>query len=76
MEWRVDFALRQALGRRPALFAGLLVAAGLATYHYTLIRERDPARCFRAFLHNNWVGAAIFAGIALDYLLLPAQRGG
>ncbi|GAA5171251.1 4-hydroxybenzoate octaprenyltransferase [Viridibacterium curvum] len=48
---------------------GLGVAAGIAGYHYTLIRERDRARCFRAFLHNNWFGAAVFAGLALDYLL-------
>ena len=49
-------------------YAGLGVAAGLASYHYTLIRSRDPARCFKAFLHNNWIGASVFAGIALDYL--------
>ena len=49
-------------------FAGLLVAAGIAGYHYTLIRTRDPARCFKAFLHNNWIGACIFVGIALDFL--------
>lgn len=50
-------------------YLGLLSAAGLAVYHYTLIRERDPARCFKAFLHNNWLGAAVFTGIAGDYLL-------
>ncbi len=44
-------------------YAGLSVAAGIAGYHYTLIRERNPARCFKAFLHNNWFGAAVFAGI-------------
>ena len=49
-------------------YAGLVAAAGLMGYHYTLIRERDRMQCFRAFLHNNWVGAAVFAGIALDYL--------
>ena len=49
-------------------YAGLLVAAGLAGYHYTLIRGREGARCFKAFLHNNWVGAAIFAGIVADFL--------
>ena len=49
--------------------AGMLVAVGLAGYHYTLIRERQGPGCFKAFRHNNWVGAAIFAGIALDYLL-------
>jgi len=50
-------------------YAGLTVAAGLMVYHYALIKTREPARCFKAFLHNNWVGAAIFAGIALHYLL-------
>ena len=48
-------------------FVGLLVAAGLAGYHYTLIRTRERAACFKAFLHNNWVGAAIFAGLLLSY---------
>lgn len=51
---------------------GLAGAAACALYHYTLIRERDRARCFKAFLHNNWLGAAVFAGVALDYLLYPA----
>jgi 4-hydroxybenzoate polyprenyltransferase len=51
-------------------FAGLLVAAELAFYHYILIKGRDRARCFKAFLHNNWLGAAIFAGIVVDHLWL------
>ena len=49
-------------------YAGLLVAAGIAIYHYTLIRERQREQCFKAFLHNNWFGAAVFAGIVLDTL--------
>ena len=49
-------------------FGGLLVAAQLAFYHYTLIKERDRAACFRAFLHNNWLGAVIFAGLVADHL--------
>ena len=49
-------------------YAGLGVSAALAGYHYTLIRSREPARCFKAFLHNNWIGASVFAGIAFDYL--------
>ena len=56
-------------GLRGWFFAGVVVAGGLAVYHYTLIRERDRMRCFTAFRHNNWVGAAVFAGIALDYAL-------
>ncbi len=50
-------------------YAGLLAAAGLMAYHYTLIRDRSRDKCFKAFLHNNWVGGVIFAGIAADYAL-------
>jgi 4-hydroxybenzoate polyprenyltransferase len=50
-----------------AYYAGLAIAAGLMTYHYRLIRERSRAGCFKAFRHNNWVGAAVFAGIAAHY---------
>jgi 4-hydroxybenzoate polyprenyltransferase len=50
-------------------YAGLLVAAGIAIYHYTLIRGRQRGQCFKAFLHNNWFGAAVFAGIVLDSLV-------
>jgi len=50
-------------------FVGLVVAAGIAVYHYTLIRGREPAHCFKAFLHNNWFGAAVFLGIAASYLV-------
>jgi 4-hydroxybenzoate polyprenyltransferase len=49
--------------------AGLTAAAGMMLYHYTLIRDRSRDGCFRAFRHNNWVGFAIFAGIALSYIL-------
>ena len=56
--------MRLALG--PLFYAGLAAAAGIATYHLVLIRHRVPALCFRAFLHNTWFGAAVFAGIALD----------
>jgi 4-hydroxybenzoate polyprenyltransferase len=52
-----------------AYFAGLLAAAGIAAYHYTLIKNRDRERCFAAFLHNNWLGAAVFTGLVLDFLL-------
>lgn len=50
-------------------FAGLLAAAGIALYHYMLIRTRERQPCFRAFLHNNWLGGVVFAGVFLsDYL--------
>lgn len=50
-------------------YAGLLLAAGIAGYHFTLIRARDPVKCFKAFLHNNWIGASVFAGIVLSFLI-------
>lgn len=50
-------------------YAGLLGAAGIAVYHLWLIRTRDPAACFRAFMHNTWIGAVIFAGIVADFLI-------
>lgn len=56
-------------GLRGWFAAGMLAAAAFAAYHYTLIRRRERAGCFAAFNHNNWLGAAVFAGIALDYAL-------
>ncbi|MBM3385341.1 MAG: 4-hydroxybenzoate octaprenyltransferase, partial [Betaproteobacteria bacterium] len=44
-------------------YAGLAAAAALMLYHYRLIRNRTREGCLRAFRHNNWVGAAIFAGL-------------
>jgi 4-hydroxybenzoate polyprenyltransferase len=49
-------------------FAGVAVAGLIAAWHYTLIRDRSRAGCFRAFRHNNWIGLAVFAGIAADHL--------
>ena len=48
---------------------GLAGALGCAVYHYFLIRHRERMPCFAAFKHNNWLGAAVFGGIALNYLL-------
>src|SRR5258706_9835540 len=58
-----------ALRIRWPFFAGLLTAAGLMVYHYTLIRGRSREGCFRAFRHNNWIGLAIFAGVVGSYPL-------
>jgi 4-hydroxybenzoate polyprenyltransferase len=51
-----------------AFWLGWVCAVGIAAYHYMLIRNRDRALCFKAFLHNNWLGAALFAGLVLQYL--------
>ena len=49
---------------------GLLAAAGCFVWEFWYTRDRDPQRCFKAFLHNHWAGLAIFVGIALDYALV------
>jgi 4-hydroxybenzoate polyprenyltransferase len=52
-----------------AYYAGLCGAAGIAVYHYGLIHARQPAACFKAFLHNNWFGASVFAGMVADTMI-------
>ncbi|HSH28795.1 MAG TPA: 4-hydroxybenzoate octaprenyltransferase [Thiohalobacter sp.] len=49
-------------------YLGLTVAAALALYQQYLTRNRERDACFRAFLNNSWFGAAVFAGLVLDYL--------
>jgi 4-hydroxybenzoate polyprenyltransferase len=50
-------------------YLGLAVALGIALTHVFWIRGRDRELCFKAFRHNNWFGAAVFAGIVLQYVL-------
>lgn len=47
-------------------YIGLAVAAVIAVYHYFLIRGRERDKCFKAFLHNTWFGAAVFAGFVAE----------
>ncbi len=59
------------LGRQLELpgvyFMALVVVLGLSAYQQYLIRDREPAACFKAFLNNNWLGFAVFAGFFLSY---------
>ncbi len=50
-------------------FLGIATATGIVASHFFMIRDRSREGCFKAFLHNNWVGGAIFAGIVADYAL-------
>ncbi|HOI65054.1 MAG TPA: 4-hydroxybenzoate octaprenyltransferase [Thiomonas arsenitoxydans] len=52
-------------------FLGVAAAAAQAGYHYTLIRERDPAQCFRAFRLNHYLGLAMFVGVVCAYAINP-----
>lgn len=48
---------------------GVLGAGILSAYQQFLIRNRERMPCFKAFLNNNWLGAVVFAGIVVDFLL-------
>lgn len=50
-------------------YAGLLMAAVVAIYHYFLIKNRDRKNCFNAFLGNNWFGFFVFTGMLAHYLM-------
>lgn len=70
----VFIGIRTQLGA--LYFAGLLLAGCVAGYQFPLIRSRQREGCFKAFLSNNWLGAAIFAGIAADFVLVvPVFEG-
>lgn len=58
-----------SFGRGGYYFAALGGCALLFAYQQWMIRHREPALCFRAFLHNRHVGALLFAGLVLDFAL-------
>jgi 4-hydroxybenzoate polyprenyltransferase len=47
---------------------GWVGALGCAIYHVSLVRTRQRDACFKAFRHNNWLGAFLFLGIVLGLL--------
>lgn len=53
----------------PWMAVGLVLAAGVAAYHFLLIRDRGREGCFKAFNHNTWFGAALFLGVLLGVLV-------
>lgn len=71
--YALAFAALALVGREAGLgtayWTGLGLAALLVAWEFGIARYRDRAACFRAFLHNHWVGATIFAGIAVDFAL-------
>ena len=63
----VFIIIGEKLGLGMYYYLGLATAAALGLYQQRLIRTRQPQQYFRAFLNNNWFGAAIFMGIWLHY---------
>lgn len=56
-------------------YLSVLLAGCLMAWHQWLARDRQPAGCFAAFLHNHFIGMVIFIGIALHYTFNPASYG-
>ena len=49
-----------------------VAAAGiLMAWHLWLVRDRQPAGCFSAFLKNHHIGLVVFLGIVLHYTFNP-----
>jgi 4-hydroxybenzoate polyprenyltransferase len=57
--------------RGPAFYLGVALGAVLFAYQQWLVREREPKRCFEAFLDNNRFGMVIFLGLLADYFVTP-----
>ena len=53
-------------------YAGLAAALACALWHWKLIRTRTREGCFKAFLHNHWLGLAVFLGVVLDHAVRAA----
>ncbi|MCP1623948.1 4-hydroxybenzoate octaprenyltransferase [Pseudomonas nitroreducens] len=50
-------------------YLGLAIAAGCFAWQFHSTRDREPMKCFKAFLHNHWAGLAIFLGTVADFAL-------
>ena len=50
-------------------FAGVAAAALLFAWQQWIMRKRDREACFAAFRNNNWVGLALWVGIAMAYAI-------
>ena len=68
----VVMALMAAVGWLSGLgwpyYAAIAAAGCLFIYQQQLIKNRDRDACFKAFLNNNYVGLALFAGLAVSFL--------
>lgn len=67
----MGFAAAQFAVQTPYFYyAGLLAALALMIYQYKLIKDRNGAQCFKAFLNNNYVGLCVFLGAAVQFFMV------
>ena len=60
----------QFMGYGKYYYIGLGAALALVCGQYVLIKDRNRVDCFKAFLHNNWIGLVIFIGLAIEYYIV------
>jgi 4-hydroxybenzoate polyprenyltransferase len=53
-------------------YLALVISIGLFWYQHGLIKDRDRSLCFKAFLHNHYVGLVFAAGIIGHYIMYPS----
>ena len=51
-----------------SFYVSLFIAACMFVRQQVRTKNRERMSCFKAFLSNHWVGAAIFMGIAFGYV--------
>ena len=56
-------------GYGPFYNLSLIAVVWIFLFHQLQIMNRIPEKCFKAFLHNNWVGLIVFVGIFLNFVL-------
>jgi 4-hydroxybenzoate polyprenyltransferase len=56
-------------------YTAVSIAGVLMVYHQWLARDRQSANCFKAFLHNHYIGMIVFIGIVLHYTFNPVISG-
>jgi 4-hydroxybenzoate polyprenyltransferase len=54
-------------------YLSVLIAGFMMAHHLWLARDRQPTGCFAAFLHNHYIGMAVFIGIVLHYTFNPVS---
>lgn len=61
--------IANTIGASWPVYLAIAISGGLFAYHQMLTKNRDRDLCFKAFLHNHWVGAVLFAGLFVHYLM-------
>ncbi|MFT4807589.1 MAG: 4-hydroxybenzoate polyprenyltransferase [Paraglaciecola sp.] len=54
-------------------YLALVISLGLFLYQNRLIKDRERGACFKAFLHNHYVGLVLAIGIVGHYMIHPTQ---